>query len=318
MQRVGAHKDAILARARALNADAVWLCDADLICDNTTLASLSAVDSPIASAVYWTRWARGTSETQRIHAAPQVWLSHPYGLAGNGWTESEFRDRLARRTLTPVRGYGACTLISRHALHAGVGFARLPDIQPVGLMAGEDRHFCLRAERLHIPAVADPWADIFHVYHAAEDTPRIPEMEARLSTPHPRQVTLGALVSLKIQPLEPLPHGGGGWTMIPPQFVRGRVGALPLVPELEEAVYGLERSKDVTVPVHFPAHYPITYYAGKRRLLRMTLIDTKPYGFAPVLEDEMFVGPRSGAALRTVDYTQLQLDGMREVARGTN
>jgi hypothetical protein len=105
-------------------------------------------------------------------------------------------------------------------------------------------------------------------------------------------------------------------TAIPAQHVRGRLGQIPLMPELEEAVYALKRGDAVTVPVHFPAHYEVPFYQGRRRLLRVTLNDVKPYGFAPVLEDEMFVGPRSGAAIRTVDYTARQLDGMREVVNG--
>ena len=126
----------------------------------------------------------------------------------------------------------------------------------------------------------------------------------------------GDLVNLTIQPIEPVPWAAGGWTAVPPQFVRGRLGAIAMVPELEEAVYALTVSETLTVPVHFPVSYPVPYYQGKRRLIRVTLNDAKPHGFAPVLEDEMLVGPRSRGALRTVDYTTRQLDGMREVANG--
>ena len=312
MGRVGAAKDRILMRARALHADYVWLCDADLMCDATTLRSLLGCAAPIATAVYWTRWSRGGVETRVIHAAPQVWLRHPYELSGHGFGEAEFRERLAKRTITPVPGYGACTLLSRSALDAGVSFAPL-DAQ-TGLMAGEDRHFCRRASALHLHAVADPWPDIFHIYHLATDVPRIDEMRARLYARHPEGATLGALVSLTLTALEPLPMPGGGWTAIPTQHVRGRLGQLPLMPELEEAVYGLTRGATATVPVHFPAHYAIPEYAGRRRLIRVALVDTKPNGWPPVLEDELFVGARSGAYLRTTDYTHAQLVGMREVA----
>ena len=316
MNRVGAAKDRILARARALHADAVWFCDADLICDTTTLRSLLACGAPIATAVYWTRWSRSGSETRTIHAAPQVWLRHPYELSGRGYTEAEFRERLAKRTLTRVPGYGACTLIARGALDAGVSFAPV-EPNAAGLMAGEDRHFCRRAEALHIDTVADPWPDIFHVYHLSDDVSRIPEMRERLLTPHPTRATLGSLVSLTITALEPLPMHGGGYTAVPSQHIRGRLGALPLVPEVEEAVYGLDRGGVVTVPVHFPAHYPVPGYAGQRRLLRVTLVDTKPLGWAPTLEDELFVGPHSGAYVRTVDYTGRQLAGMQDTVGGS-
>ncbi len=85
MARVGAAKDRILARARELDADYVWLCDADVICDTTTLASMLAVAQPLVTAVYWTHWSQRGTETRKIHAAPQVWLRHPYELAGHGY-----------------------------------------------------------------------------------------------------------------------------------------------------------------------------------------------------------------------------------------
>lgn len=310
MHRVGAAKDRILARARALHANHVWLCDADLMCDRTTLKSLLGCAAPIATAVYWTRWSRSGAETRKVHAAPQVWLRHPYELFGMGYTEAEFRERLAKRTLTPVPGYGACTVIAKSALDAGVSFAPIDAQQ--GLMDGEDRHFCRRASALHLHSVADPWPDIFHIYHAQDDVPRIPEMYERLLTPHPERAVLGSLVSLTLTALEPLSMGAGGWTAVPSQHVRGRLGTLPLMPELEEAIYGLDRGATTVVPVHFPVHYPVPGYAGSRRLIRVTLNDTKPNGWPPVLEDELFVGPHSGAYIRTTEYTGAQLQGMQE------
>lgn len=314
MHRVGAAKDRILMRARALHADYVWLCDADLMCDTTTLKSLLGCGAPIATAVYWTHWSRSGAETRKVHAAPQVWLKHPYTLDGRGFSEAEFRERLAKRTLTRVPGYGACTLISKVALDAGVSFAPIDAQQ--GLMDGEDRHFCRRASALHLDTVADPWPDIFHIYHVRDDVARIDEMRHRLHAAHPPRATLGSLVSLTLTAMEPLPMGGGNWTAIPSQHIRGRLGQLALVPELEEAIYGIERGATVVVPVHFPAHYPIPAYAGHRRLIRVTLHDTKPNGWPPVLEDELFIGPHSGAWIRTTDFTGAQLRGMLEAAGG--
>jgi hypothetical protein len=316
MARVGAHKDAIIQRAIALDADYLWFADSDLICDRTTLASLLSCGASIATAVYWTRWSARGTETRKVHAAPQVWLRHPYDLAGAGYSEWEFRDRLARRQITKVAGYGACTLLSRRALDAGVSFAYLPDVPQVGLMAGEDRHFCIRAQRLHLDAVADPWPDIFHIYHLPSDLARAPEFAARLSISHHEQPDLGDLVSFTVQALEPIPWGGGGYTQVPPQRVRGRLGTIALVPEIEEALYALRRGEFRDIAVHFPVHYPVPAYAGRRRLFRVTLHDVKMHGWAPVLEEEILMGAASGAGLRTVDYTAAQLDGMKEVAHG--
>jgi hypothetical protein len=314
MRRVGANKNRILAHALARKADAVWLVDADLILDRTTLTSLLATEKPITTAVYWTHWTKRGFETRQIHAAPQVWLRHPYELSGRGMDEAEFRQKLINRELTRVWGFGACTLIQRKVLEAGISFDTLPDVPQQGLMAGEDRHFCIRAERAHIDAYADPWPDIFHCYHADQHVPLIPQMAERLGTPHPKRAQLGDLVSLKLEALEPVPHGNGQWQTMPRQHVRGRLGQIPLMPELEEAVYGLERGDIRVVPVHFPIHHSLAYFRNRRRLIRLTLVDAKPPSWPPVLDAELFVGPQSGRWMDTTTLTTQQLEGMKEVA----
>lgn len=314
MRRVGANKNKILHRARELHADAVWLCDADLILDTTTLASLLAAEKPVTSAVYWTHWTKRGFETRQIHAAPQVWLIHPYGLGGRGMDESEFRQKLISRELTRVWGFGACTLIRKPVLEAGIDFTPLPDVPQEGLMAGEDRQFCIRTERGHIEAYADPWPDIFHLYHADQHLPRVPEMVTRLSTPHPQQATLGDLVSLRLEALEPVPHANGGWAQVNRQHVRGRLGQIALMPELEEAVYDMTRGETRVVPVHFPQHHPLAPLRGRRRLIRTMLVDCKPLSWPPVLEDELYVGPKSGKAVDQTTLTDAQHIGIRQVA----
>jgi hypothetical protein len=316
MARVAFNKNKLIKAALEGGYAALWLADSDLVMDRTTFASLWQSERPIVTAVYWTRWSRRGTETRKVHAAPQVWLRHPYELAGRGMDEAEFRRRLLARELLKVPGYGACTLIHERALRAGCSFDYLPDIPPVGLMAGEDRHFCLRAERMHIDAWADCWPDIFHCYHLPEHVEQLPAMLERLGAAHPAQAGLGDLVSLRLQPLEPVPHTPGNWTMVQPQSVRGRLGTLPLVPELEEAVFGLKRGEEVVVPVHFDIGYSIPYYRGRRRLIRAALLDCKSLQYPPIVEDELFVGPRSGRAIRTVDYSEQQLAGMKEVAVG--
>ena len=313
MGRVGRSKDLILDYARRNDFDGVWFADSDLIVESRTLANLLAAPGPITTAVYWTRWSAATTETRKVHAAPQVWLKHPYDLAGAGYAEHEFRDRLARRQLTKVAGYGACTLISKQALQAGVSFAPVPGVPLVGLMAGEDRHFCIRAQRLHLDGWACPWNDIFHIYHPS-DLARAPEMAARLNAAGLTRARFGDLVNLTVQPIEPVPWHGGGWTAVPPQYVRGRLGAVALVPELEEAVCDMAQGETRTLPVHFPVSYPVPYYQGRRRLIRVTLNDVKPHSWAPVLDEEMIVRKQSGAAQRTLDYTERQVAAMQETA----
>jgi hypothetical protein len=312
MARVGRNKNRILAYARAIKADAVWLCDADLICDRTTFRSLWDSEQSIACAVYWTYWHRPGLMSGQLHAAPQVWLTHPYNLAGRGVEEWEFRDSLIKRQLTQVWGQGACTLIRKDVLQAGIDFSYLPDVPQEGMMAGEDRHFCISAERKHKAMWADAWPDIFHVYHP-DDQQRIPEMLVRLRQEHPVTPRHGDLVSLKLTAVEPVPTGPTQMQYIPTQHIRGRLGGLQLLPEIEEAVATMVRGESAVIPVHFPVSYPVPYFRGRKRLIRVALVDCKPFGFAPVLEQEMFVGNHSGA---WSDQTALTPQQAESIANG--
>ena len=204
MARVGANKNELLQRALGMGADGVWLVDADLICDVSTLRSLWDCNAPIACAVYWTHWHRSPAG-DALSAAPQVWLRHPYQLDGRGIESWQFRKALLERQRVKVWGQGACTLIRSEVLQKGVNFAYIPGISMEGMMAGEDRHFCLRAEALHCDMFADAWPDIFHIYHDS-DLPQVPEMLARLSAPHPDKAGLNDLVNLTLECLEPVHH----------------------------------------------------------------------------------------------------------------
>jgi len=322
MDRVGRSKDRILAFARDNRAEAVWFADSDLIMDPMTLTSLWSVPEQIVAAVYWTRWSKVPPEHPPVHAGPQVWLTHPYGLAGHGMEEWEFRRRLVTRQVTTVLGQGACTLIRREALMRGVSFAPWPGNQIPGIGQGEDRHFCIRAEALHLKQVADPWPDIFHVYHRPEDEALIPEMMRRLTDLRVREQeesfainatftpSLGDLVSLDLRALEPIPTQQG-WTHTQSQLVRGRIGSLSLHPELEDAILGMTRGEVRVVPTHFGLDYPFPPYRGQRKLIRVTLIDHKPYGFAPVIEEEVVAG--NGRHIDTTTLTPELIDQMREV-----
>jgi hypothetical protein len=330
MNRVGAIKDKVLEFARVNRAEAVWLVDADLICDPMTLTSLWSVPEPVVSGVYWTAWSKVPAEHPPVHSGPQVWLQHPYGLAGRGMEEWEFRRRLIDRQLTEVGGLGACTLIRREALVAGVSFAPWPGNTLEGIGQGEDRHFCMRASALHLRLMADPWPDIFHIYHRPEDEALIPEYLGRLAnelvlkasgvgTPYEtgntswvqKHPVLGDLVSLRLHALEPV-LTGTGWMHPPQQLVRGRLGKISLHPELEDAILDMTRGEVRVVPVHFGLDYPFPPYRGQRRLIQVTLIDHKPFGYAPVIERELIVN-RTGAGLDTTTCTPELLDQMREI-----
>lgn len=288
-RRVGAHKSKILRRALELKADAVFLVDNDLLLDRTTLASLIAADKPIACAVFWTRWTMQTTETAKVYAAPNVWLRSPYQLDGRGMDEATFRAKLIARQLVRVWGQGAASLISRRVLETGIDFSPAPDWPQQGIMGWEDRQYCIKAERAHLGMYADNWPDLMHCYHASTDVPRIPEMLERLGTEHPQSPVLGDMVNVVLTALEPIPTGNNQWAQVAPQYVRGRLGTIAILPKLEDAILGLTRGQEVIVPVHCPIHYPLPYLRGRRRLIRVQLVDCKPMTYPPVLEDDLHI-----------------------------
>lgn len=303
MGRVGQNKNTIFRYAVQNGFDYVWLVDSDLILDQYVLRSLLDCRQPIVSAVYWTRW----DAYAKMHAAPQVWLRHIYepfhsGGMARGLTEQEFRQKLVSRNLTRVWGLGACTLIRREVLEKGVGFHRFPMLPTGGLWDGEDRHFCSWAEHLHVPMSADPWPDIFHVYHD-NDVARIPEMVQRFSEGRGYHPELGEMVSVRIAAIEE-PHGLA-------ELVRCRIGDETLLPEIESAVVRMARGDTRIVRVQFPSSYPLDPYRGKQKLLEVTLCDHKPLTFPPVLEDEMYVTP-TGRYADATTLTAEQQQAMTE------
>lgn len=298
MARVGRLKNAILAEGWARGAAAVWLCDADLLCDPGTLRSLWYTEAPIACAVYWTRW----QNTPTCAVAPQVWLRHPYDLSGNGYPdEASFRAQLLTRHLTRVWGQGACTLLRRRVLEKQVSFAYIDGVSQEGMMAGEDRHFCLRAEAAHLPMVADPWPHIFHVYHGS-DRARIAAWQERLAT---LSVGTPSWLNIRVRALEPVPTGGGQGVHAPAVVARVRVGCGQLLPELERACLAHLDGQPFTTAIHYPIHYPLAFLRGQRRLLEVTVIDHKDATGMPVLEEEL----HEGADL--VSYTPEQVEAIR-------
>lgn len=308
--RVGALKNEIIQKALTENFDALWLIDADVLCDPTTLQSLLDTESPVVAGVYWTQWMRQSPEAaQVIHAAPQVWMRHPYKLDGNGYTEAEFREALIERSLIRVGGLGACTLFHRNALAKGVNFVPVPDGLPPGPMSdGEDRHLCERARRLHLPLFADAWPDIYHAYHAAEYG-SIDEWLARLNRAKLERPSVGDLVSFKLEMNEPIPRPDNPqlWQYVGPQYGRGRLGTLGLLPELEEALASMAVGDKRVLHVHFPAHYEYPTLRGQSRVVTVSLFDAKPFGLPPVVDRELLRGERSGAVKDATTMTERQL-----------
>ena len=63
-----------------------------------------------------------------------------------------------------VGGLGACTLIKRNVLEAGVNFSKISNLS----FWGEDRHFCIRAIVLGFPLHVDTHLPAYHIYRSSD------------------------------------------------------------------------------------------------------------------------------------------------------
>lgn len=271
MARVGTIKNDLIRFALEAGYDGVWLVDADLVMAPRVLWSLYHCDAPIACGVFWTRW----QNTPDCPPLPQVWLRHPYQLDGRGKNTGEFLHELFTRQRVEVWGQGANTLYRSEVFRKGVSYATVPDLPQEGMWAGEDRHLCTRAERLHVPMYADAWPDLWHCYHPHQHA-EIGTWHERLAVEAPGSPHLGDLVSLHLQAVEPVPQEGGGTVHIERQHVRGVLGRLALVAEVEQAVAGLARGESRIVSVVYQPWAAAAILRGQRRLIQVTLVDWKP------------------------------------------
>lgn len=125
----------------------------------------SVTDCNIISPIYWSKWKKDGPEL------PQVWDYHSYGFKG---IVSERLQELRTPGLHEVGGLGAVTFVTNSVFN-NYGDAGLdPPYTPIeslrkaggGMMNGEDRWFCIRAEcagyKLYGLAADPPLA--YHIY----------------------------------------------------------------------------------------------------------------------------------------------------------
>jgi hypothetical protein len=257
-------KQKLLDLAEKEDYDAVFLVDTDLLLEPDTLQSLINSEVPIVSAVFWTQWQQNTPPL------PQVWLQHPYGFLGSRVKEPDFFRRLVRRELLPVKGLGACTLISVEAIKKKVAVYHpyLDGLPTGGMWQGEDRTFSVRANRAHLPLFADAWPDIFHVYRP-EDISSIPHWLDYLQTDKPSSPTFGNFVNFTIEPLEEPALAGNKL------HIRGRFGQIKMLPEIEYDLADLSVGNSALTKLHFPLWYEKEEYRGHTKLVRLTLNDVR-------------------------------------------
>jgi hypothetical protein len=282
-------KQLILRHAKSNRYDYVWLVDTDLLLDPSTFESMYWQKRPITSAVFWTNWVSSADTS----LGPNVWLSHPYGLAGKNKTQHEFLQGLADRQFMEVAGGGACILIHHKAFENVHYHPRLAGLPDEGMWQGEDRTFSIVAERLHIKQYADAWPDIFHAYHPQDRTDEVlGSALAMLQSDRQAYAKYGDLVNFTLEALE---EPALVDEILP---VRGRLGGINMLPQIEATLLNLRVGEEAIFNIHFPYWYPaiqiinnpVVNYADTNKTFRIRLIDAKPMSYAPNLSDHMYRG----------------------------
>lgn len=253
-------KQRLLDLASEERYDGIFFVDSDLVLGPETLESLIYSQKDVVSAVFWTSWEPATPPL------PQVWMRHPYEFSGRGVSADEFLQSLGEKSLRPVGGLGACTLIRSNVFEKVQWFPLVEGLPSHGMWQGEDRHFCVRAAQNHVGLWADAWPDIYHIYRPSDIRESYEFAAERVLRP-----SVGDWVSAVLEAVEEKELLGRR------EHVRGRLGALEVLPEIEEALSEMEVGDSKIVKLYFPVWWKVESYRGKRKNVLLRLLDAKRY-----------------------------------------
>lgn len=162
--KVASFKDKLLEYAKTEQYDYIFFVDSDLLLHPDTINKLVASGKDIISEIFWTRWTKEAMEE------PQVWMRDEYvqfpeHLKNSDSNEKyiatlDFYNQLRVAGVHKVGGLGACTLLSKKAIHAGVRFEKIYNLS----FWGEDRHFCVRAVAYGFELFVETTYPAYHIY----------------------------------------------------------------------------------------------------------------------------------------------------------
>lgn len=150
---VAAMKNEIIKTALSRGYDYLFLVDSDLVLHPLTLMQLWQADKDIIAECFWTRWQPDTKEM------PNAWNFNNYEFYNERVIATWKEPGVYRVGMT-----GACTLIRRKVLEAGVNFDKVYNLN----FWGEDRHFCVRAAAYGFDIWLDTHCPPAHLYREAE------------------------------------------------------------------------------------------------------------------------------------------------------
>ena len=165
--RIIAIKNTAIDYALAHDYDALFLVDADLVLHPQTLYHLAALNKDFVFEIFWTVF------TDQLFAKPNCWDVHSWD-----YYNADSILKLKEPGTYKVGAGGACTLLSKKAMQAGVHFSKIKNM-PFG---GEDRHICTRAEVLGIDIHIDTHFPAFHIFNSS----LIPQAQEWIKRGHSR------------------------------------------------------------------------------------------------------------------------------------
>jgi len=175
MLKVANYKNTIITYALENDYDYLFFVDSDLVLHPNLIEQLKTANKEIISEIFWSQWHNDSP------IEPNVWLFDEYDLVpkrlGEKLTKKEmeirqsrFLNQLRLPGVYAVGGLGACTLISKTALAAGVNFQPIKNLT----IHGEDRFFCIRAIVLGLDLFVDTHYPAYHIYRE-QDLAGVPD-----------------------------------------------------------------------------------------------------------------------------------------------
>ena len=167
LAKVTAYKNEIISHCINNGFDYLFLIDSDIVIDKKCILQLLSNEVDIVSNVFWNQWRKNGILTPQCFWIPDIYLQDKAFNVPMTFEEAhKIRMDMVERLKTPglyeVDGLGACTMISRRALEAGVSFKEIPNLR----IPGEDRPFCIRAGALGFKLYMDT---VYPAYHISKE-----------------------------------------------------------------------------------------------------------------------------------------------------
>ncbi|MDR0919638.1 MAG: hypothetical protein LBM93_10420 [Oscillospiraceae bacterium] len=154
MVRVAQFRNMAMDYARDNGYDYIFNIDTDEIIHPQLINHLISLDKPIVSEILWSKW------TPNGNLLPNAWKYDQYKMDSPEESAEAFLDKLRKKGVYSVGGFGGVSLIKREALERGLSFSPIPNIS----LIGEDRWLCVRAKVLGYDLLIDTYYPIFHIY----------------------------------------------------------------------------------------------------------------------------------------------------------